>query len=151
MKIDQQPERCIDESHVAEQLSDVNRKNPLHRLGFDDEAMVDVEVESERFFKGQVLVDDRNGKFLNGWNPTEAELMPETASVNTLEQPGALMAVNLDGSSDDVRCPSIRAVEIHMPAHLPVLPDLPVHGLKALNRKAGKNGKDGCSRFAGCS
>ncbi len=151
MKIEQQADGSVDESHVAEQLSDVNRENSLHGLGFDDEAMVDEEVESQRFFKGQVLVDDRNGKFLNGWNPTEAKLMPETASVNTLEQPGPLMAVHLDRCPDDVRCPSIRAVETYMSAHLPVLPDLPVQVLEALNRKAGKNGKVGCGGFEGCS
>jgi hypothetical protein len=42
-----------------------------------------------------------------------------------------LMAVHLDRCPDDVRCPSIRAVEIHMSAHLPDL----VQVLEALNRK----------------
>jgi hypothetical protein len=58
-----------------------------------------------------------------------------------------LMAVHLDRCPDDVRCPSIRAVEIHMSAHLPDL----VQVLEALNRKAGKNGKVGCGGFEGCS
>jgi len=46
IEVDQQPDRDVQDFHIAEHLGDMNRQDGLHGFAFDQHASIDQDVES---------------------------------------------------------------------------------------------------------
>lgn len=77
MKIYQEAHRDIEQAHMTQQLGDVDWKNRLDRLGFNDEATVDQKIHPQRFIEYIPLVGDRNDQFTNSGDMTQLKFTCE--------------------------------------------------------------------------
>ena len=60
VKIDEQPERHLEQFHVAQELRLVNRQNLFHGLRLHDYATVDQKVKTKRFLTVKPFILDQN-------------------------------------------------------------------------------------------
>jgi hypothetical protein len=136
VEIHQKAEGGVQKTHVTQQLSYMDWQDLLYGLGFDDEAAIDVEIQAQWLFECQIFIGDRDNEFTNRWNFAECKFMHQASLVDAFQQSGTLVPVNFDRSSDDLRRPSVCAIEIRMHAELPDLSGLPVPGGCFSSRKA---------------
>jgi hypothetical protein len=101
MEVDDEPDRNIEQFHVAEELSLVDGDDVLDTLQFEQQAPINQHVESQRFIEHKAFVFDLNDALVDCGDVLQLQLVHQAFFVNALDQPGPLETVDLDGCSDD--------------------------------------------------
>jgi hypothetical protein len=101
VEVDEETDGHIKKFHVAEKLCLVDWQDLSNCLGLDQQAVLDEEIEAEGFLFGEVLVGDLDG-FLRGMlYAAQGKFLAQAPFVDRFDQPGAFVAMHLDGRAND--------------------------------------------------
>jgi len=101
MEVDEEAYGNIQQLHVAEQLGLVDGENGLDRFDFDQDAVVNQQIEAERFLTGEALVFDDDLLLADGGKASKLKFPGQTPFVNGFHQSRPLVTMHLDGRADD--------------------------------------------------
>lgn len=90
MKVNEEAERSVEQFHVAQELGFVDGQNGFDGFGFDDQALVDVNVKAEGFLKGEALVFNRDDQLAYARNLAQEQFAQEAFFVMLSSRPGPL-------------------------------------------------------------
>ena len=101
MKIDEQPNRNVQQLHIAQKLGLVDCQDPLHGFGFNEYAALQ-HIESQRLFSRESFIFDRNEFLADALQIPQAQFLEKTPFIDRLDQPRALVAVHFDCRCDNL-------------------------------------------------
>ena len=101
VEVDKQSKRNIEKFHIAQQLSLVDWEDLFHRFDFYEHAIFDKNIKFERIFSREILVPHRDNFLAARFATAQFEFFDEAPLVDRLQQPGPLIAMDFDGSTDD--------------------------------------------------
>ena len=101
IEVDQEADGDVEELHVAEELGFVDGEDLLDGLGFNKDAIFNQEVETERFFAGGSFVVDLDGFLRDAVQLADFHFAHQAPLVDGFEEPGTLVAMHLDRSTDN--------------------------------------------------
>jgi hypothetical protein len=106
----------------------VNGQQPVDRLYFHDQNVVDDEVEAIATFELDPLVLEGDGYLALETKPAQRELMSDALFVRRFQQSGPQVPVHLDASPDDLlRYPLCLSVSLcHVPLSVRAVQELRV-------------------------
>lgn len=111
VKVNHEPERDVQESHVAEQSCLMDRNHIFHSLCFDEQAALDQNVEPQRLFAGETLVLDNGKPLTDARYAAELQFLDQTPFVDRFNQAGSFLAMHLNRRADDGLSQSSRLSE----------------------------------------
>ena len=79
----------------------MNGENFFNGFGFDKNAVLDKEVETQRFFTSEAFVGKGDELLVGGTKLAEFQFAQETPFVDRFDQAWTLVFVNLDSCTDD--------------------------------------------------
>ena len=93
----------------------MNWLNALHSLQFDQQAVLDKNVEPKTFFKNDTFVFDYDLLLFVRTEPSKFQFVDETLFVDALEETWSECPVNLDSGSNRflAQCVSFCKVSVH--------------------------------------
>lgn len=100
VEVDEKPDRHIQQLHVTHKLGFVDRENGLHRFGFNQNTLINQQIEAEWFFTSKAFVRDGDLLLGNGRQTSQFKFFGETPFVNRFHQPRPLVAMDLNRCAD---------------------------------------------------
>jgi len=101
MEIQQQTETLVREAQIRKQLNLVNRGKFLDRLYFDDDQVLDQQIDAIRLRKFHAFVNGGQPELPTETQSPQAKLVPQRKLICALKQPRPQMPVYLDRRPDD--------------------------------------------------
>jgi hypothetical protein len=80
MEVDDEPDRNIEQFHVAEELSLVDREDVLDALQFEQQAPINQHVGSQRFIEYKAFVFDLNDALVGRGDISQLQLVHQAFS-----------------------------------------------------------------------
>jgi hypothetical protein len=102
VEVDEESDPPSAEPKVRQQLGLVYGLETLNGLEFDDNRIVDHDVEAIAHMEMDPLVFERQRNFGRGRQAAESQLMNQTDPIGTLQQTRTKVSVDLDGGPDDL-------------------------------------------------
>jgi hypothetical protein len=102
VEVYQQPELMSRETQVSQDNGFVNRTEALDRFQFDDDAILDQQIQAESAVEFDRFVHERHGFLLFKADAAEGQFVAKALFVRGFEKARAEELVNLDGGANDL-------------------------------------------------
>jgi hypothetical protein len=109
VEVDQKPELESSELQVRDHLRLVHRQQFLHAFHFDDEALLDDEIDPIRVRKLHAFIHDRQAHLVLNMQTTRGQLVEQAGTNGAFKHPRAERAVNLQGTADNSMARFVRS------------------------------------------
>jgi hypothetical protein len=86
LPVNEEADRTTTELEICEQLSSMDRMDPIDRFVFDEYAFINQEIDPIATIKYHLFVADRNGIFYADIETAQSEFIPQTLLINGLQQ-----------------------------------------------------------------
>jgi hypothetical protein len=101
VEIDQQTDRPGGETKVRKQLCVVNAFEPFDGLQFQDDRILDKEIDAISSVEEQTFIGDWNRLLVLESQPTAGQLVPHASRVRRFQQAGTHLSMDLNRSTND--------------------------------------------------
>jgi len=110
VKIYEQPQRSIQELHIAEELRFAKRMQCFNCLQLHEQTVIDEDVKAQWFIEDKSLVFDANYFLRDARNRSQFQLTQQTSFIDRLDQSWSLISVHFDGCSNDLTTNFVRLI-----------------------------------------